>query len=220
MVGLEFVAERETRAPFPRARRVTEAVVAAAATGACSSTRDGLGQRRRRRSHPARAAVRGDDGELEQIVDAVPGRSRPPRRRPGERARGRRPDRNTRACARVHDGARADGATWAGRSGAGWARPQGVAEHDPADPDERTCQQQLAERGEARDRPAEILDRAEAGDNRSGHREWPPAEPSSRPPGGEAQQGEPDGDRVRPSPRMRPLPAAAAAPTAATTAPT
>jgi hypothetical protein len=30
MVGIEFVAERETRVAFPRARRVTEAVVAAA----------------------------------------------------------------------------------------------------------------------------------------------------------------------------------------------
>ena len=30
MVGIELVADRETRAPFPRAARVTEAVVAAA----------------------------------------------------------------------------------------------------------------------------------------------------------------------------------------------
>jgi adenosylmethionine-8-amino-7-oxononanoate aminotransferase len=72
MVGLEFVAERESRAPFPRARRATEAVVAAArdrgvlvysGTGSANGV-DGdlilLG--------PPFVVT---DGELEQIVDAV-----------------------------------------------------------------------------------------------------------------------------------------------------
>ena len=60
LVGIELVADRVTREPFPRAARVTEAVVRAARErGRAGLLGDRQRQRRRRRHDPARAAVRG-----------------------------------------------------------------------------------------------------------------------------------------------------------------
>ena len=59
LVGLELVADRATREPFPRAARVTEARRARRArAGTAGLLRDRQRRRRRRRHDPARAAVR------------------------------------------------------------------------------------------------------------------------------------------------------------------
>ena len=59
MVGVELVADRATRAPFPRAARVTEAVVRAARASGCPRLlRDRQRRRHERRHDPARSAVR------------------------------------------------------------------------------------------------------------------------------------------------------------------
>ena len=59
--GIELVADRETREPFPRAARVTEAVVREAREhGVLALFRHGLRQRHRRRHDPAGAAVHGE----------------------------------------------------------------------------------------------------------------------------------------------------------------
>ena len=59
MVGVELVRDRETREPFPRAAKLVEAVVRIARErGLLLYSGTGQRERRRRRRHPARPAVR------------------------------------------------------------------------------------------------------------------------------------------------------------------
>ena len=77
LVGIELVADRATREPFPRAARVTEAVVAGRArTRRPGLLRHGLRQRRGWRHDPARAAVHRDRRRAGAHRDGRGGRHR------------------------------------------------------------------------------------------------------------------------------------------------
>ena len=74
MVGLELVADRETRAPFPRAERLTERVVRAARDdGRPRVFGDGQRERRRRRPILLGPPFVVTDDELVRIADGVAG---------------------------------------------------------------------------------------------------------------------------------------------------
>ena len=80
MVGIELVADRATRAPFPRSARITEADRGRRPAGrAAGLLGDGQCRRGRRRRDPARAAVRGDRRSSSSgSAKASAGRSRLP----------------------------------------------------------------------------------------------------------------------------------------------